>query len=262
MDKLLTLAGRFTCHARVSFDDTEGATGGQLYFVRKGPVTFTHPQAPALLVEDATLVFYPRRAPHAVQAAAGADLARATISFTDGQANPLADAFPERLHIALQDAAPLRHALELLFAETVIEAPGSDVILDRLSDVLMIQMLRHEVERGSLTVGMLAGLGDRQLSPVLLALHQRPHEAWQLRSMAGLAGMSRTGFAEHFRRVIGTPPGEYLSRWRIGLACRLLREGLPVKVVSARAGYASAAAFSRAFAEHTGASPRHWLARA
>jgi AraC-like DNA-binding protein len=55
------------------------------------------------------------------------------------------------------------------------------------------------------------------------------------------------------------PPGEYLTRWRIGVAQDLLRRGMPVKVVSAQAGYTSAPAFTRAFTGLVGVSPRQWL---
>ena len=71
--------------------------------------------------------------------------------------------------------------------------------------------------------------------------------------------MSRAAFSERFRTVVGIAPMEYLTRWRMGLACRLLREGMPVKVVCGQAGYRSPPAFTRAFTEHVGVSPRAWL---
>lgn len=52
---------------------------------------------------------------------------------------------------------------------------------------------------------------------------------------------------------------EYLTRWRIALACKLLRKGQSVKAASARTGYTSPSAFTRAFKEHMGRSPSQWL---
>jgi AraC-like DNA-binding protein len=166
---------------------------------------------------------------------------------------------PACLYQPLADMPALAHTLELLFAEAAATAQGRDVILDRLCDVLMIQVLRHEFETGTLSIGLLAGLADRQLAPALGAIHARPHEPWQLESLAREACMSRARFTEHFRNVVGVPPGEYLTRWRIGVAQDLLRRGMPVKVVSSQAGYTSAPAFTRAFTALVGASPRQWL---
>jgi transcriptional regulator GlxA family with amidase domain len=123
----------------------------------------------------------------------------------------------------------------------------------------MTQVLRHEFEAGRLNSGLLAGLADPKLAAVLAAMHARPQESWQLPSLAALAGMSRASFSEHFRRVMGMPPVEYLARWRVALACKLLRKGLSVKAVSGQVGYTSAAAFTRAFTEHLGISPSLWI---
>lgn len=268
MDKLSVLIGRFKFNAHFSDGgeiDARPVHGdglaGRLYLVRQGPAVFTHEIGAPLRVEGSAMVFYPRGAPHRVQAlpGAGASLACATIVFQNGGADPLAWVLPERVHIALEKAAPLRHTLELLFAEATQPAQGRDVILDRVCDVLMVQIMRHAFDQAQLDGGVLAGLADRQLGPVLNAMHGRPQEAWQLQSLAALACMSRTGFTEHFRTVVGVAPMEYLTRWRMGLACRLLREGVPVKVVSGQAGYTSPPAFTRAFTEHMGASPRRWL---
>ena len=269
MDKLSVLMGRFKFNAQVLLDDgavdappaAQHGLAGQLYLVRQGPAVFTDEHAPPLRVDASALVFYPRGMRHRVQAlpGAGASVACASIEFQKGGADPLAWALPDRMHIPLERTAPLRHTLELLFTEAAQPSQGREVILDRVCDVLMIQMMRHAFDQAKLDGGVLAGLADRQLGPVLHAMHAKPDAPWQLQSLAAIACMSRTGFTEHFRKVVGVSPMEYLTRWRMGLACRLLREGVPVKVVSGQAGYRSPPAFTRAFTEHVGVSPRHWL---
>jgi AraC-like DNA-binding protein len=270
MDKISSLVGRYSFRARVFFNGvfcdanafTEDRSAGQLHLVRSCPVIFRQEGAPALRVEEPAMVFYPRGTAHVLEIlpeGAGATVLCAHISFEDGGANPLARALPACLHLPLAAMPALAHTLELLFAEAAASAQGRDVILDRLCDVLMIQVLRHEFEHGTLSVGLLAGLADRQLAPVLGAIHARPHEPWQLETLAREACMSRARFTEHFRNVVGVPPGEYLTRWRIGLAQDLLRKGMAVKVVSSQAGYTSAPAFTRAFTALVGVSPRQWL---
>src|SRR5262249_7029482 len=68
--------------------------------------------------------------------------------------------------------------------------------------------------------------------------------------------MSRTRFAEHFRTRIGQTPMDYLTVWRMTIACQLLARGKPVKSVALHVGYQSAAAFARVFSRVTGQAPR------
>lgn len=269
MDKISSLVGRYSFRARVFFNGVfcdanafpEDASAGQLHLVRSGPVVFRQEGVSPLRVDTPAMVFYPRGSAHVLDIPDGASakLLCAHICFEDGGANPLARALPECLYLPFSNVPALEHTLELLFAEASSGHQGREVILDRLCDVLMIQVLRHEFEHGALSVGLLAGLADRQLAPALGAIHERPNEPWQIETLAREACMSRARFTEHFRNVVGMPPGEYLTRWRIGLAQDLLRKGMPVKVVSAQAGYTSAPAFTRAFTGLVGASPRQWL---
>ena len=269
MDRLSLLLGRHSFNARVffnghycdanQFDETEEV--GHLHFVRAGPVVFTHEHAEPIRIDTPAMVFYPRGLRHRLEVPAGAtaSLLCANVTFAAGCANPLARVLPDCIRMDLADAGPLRHTLDLLFAEAGHAAQGRDVVLDRLCDILVVQILREQLEQGAVDAGVLAGLADPQLAPVLDAMHARPEAPWQLQSLSGLACMSRARFTEHFRAVVGMPPIEYLTRWRIGRACVLLRRGVPVKTASAAVGYASPPAFTRAFTDHRGVSPRQWL---
>jgi len=269
MDKLSALLGRCSFHASVFFNGDfcdanpfrEDGQVGHLHLVRAGPVRFTHDDGSTLAVDAPAMVFYPRGLSHrlAVPDGATATLLCALIGFQDGGANALARMLPDVLHVPLAALAPMRLTLELLFAEAGGQVDGQDVILDRLCDVLMVQVIRHEFARGGLDLQVLSGLADRHLAPVLDAMHGRPEAPWQLQSLAALACMSRARFTEHFRSVVGMPPVEYLTRRRMALACRLLRMGAAVKAVSAQTGYTSPPAFTRAFTGHMGVSPRAWL---
>jgi AraC-like DNA-binding protein len=55
---------------------------------------------------------------------------------------------------------------------------------------------------------------------------------------------------------------QYLAGWRMQLATRLLAEhSMKVRAIADSVGYASEAAFSRAFKKHTGLSPQAWRQR-
>jgi AraC-like DNA-binding protein len=72
--------------------------------------------------------------------------------------------------------------------------------------------------------------------------------------------MSRSSFAARFRDVVGVPPAEYVTRWRLMVAQERLRAGASVAVTATELGYANSPAFSRAFSQRIGCSPRAWLA--
>jgi transcriptional regulator GlxA family with amidase domain len=105
------------------------------------------------------------------------------------------------------------------------------------------------MERGAITRGLLAALGDPRLSRALAAMHGEPARRWTLESLAGAAGMSRTAFAQRFRRLMGTTPLRWLTRLRMDKAQTMLAAGRrPIGSVAADVGYDSEAAFRRAYA--------------
>lgn len=162
------------------------------------------------------------------------------------------------LSVPLAQLPGLDLAQQLLFDEVQACRCGHDAVVDRLAEVLMIQLLRHAMAHCLVDVGVMAGLADARLAKAISAMHAQPAQGWNLDNMAALAGMSRSRFAAHFTRTVGAPPGDYLTRWRLGLARTLLRKGLPVKQVAAEVGYASPGAFGRVFLQRVGAAPTHW----
>ncbi|SNT27887.1 transcriptional regulator, AraC family [Noviherbaspirillum humi] len=268
MDRISPLLGRQALHARVFYNGgfcganefVEDGKAGHLHVVRSGCVVFEHEQGPPLQVEQPTVAYYPRGMSHRlVVPGKEAQLLCAAISFDGGVANPLIRALPDFFHVPLAQAPRLGQTLDLLFGEAGGGGAGQDIILDRLCDVLIVQMLRHELASGRLSSGMLAGLADGGLARALSAVHEQPQAAWRLETLAALAGMSRSKFAAHFHRVVGQTPGDYVTDRRLQLAKELLMRGKPVKSVSVESGYSSQPVFSRAFAERTGMSPRAWL---
>ena len=71
--------------------------------------------------------------------------------------------------------------------------------------------------------------------------------------------MSRSAFADRFTAYVQVPPMQYLARWRLQLAARMLEGGaLTVSQVAAAVGYQSEAAFNRAFKRLVGVPPGAW----
>jgi transcriptional regulator GlxA family with amidase domain len=107
--------------------------------------------------------------------------------------------------------------------------------------------------------GLLAGLAHPQVAKVLLAIHETPERQWGLEAMAELALMSRSKFAELFKRIVGQSPGDYVIEWRIIVAQGLLKQNKPVALVANAVGYENGSALARIFRKKLGMSPKQWL---
>lgn len=154
-------------------------------------------------------------------------------------------------------AAALRAILDLIAHEGDSRLAGSALAVARLTDALLIHLLRHLIgERTARQVGWLAAMRDPRIGGVLDAMHSGPLDAWSLPSLAARAGMSRSAFASQFASLVGEPPMRYLGQLRLASAAVRLREGSArILEVAESAGYASEAAFNRAFRRHFGVAP-------
>jgi AraC-like DNA-binding protein len=155
----------------------------------------------------------------------------------------------------------LRQTLDLLFDEAATQQSGQQLVLDRLCDVLLVQVIRHAFATDQLDQGTLSGFSDPGLSRALVAIHNDLAYAWNLEKLASISGMSRSKFAKHFHEVVGRTPAEYLADQRMTLAQKLLKKHKPVQTVALEVGYGSQPAFTKAFTAKLGMSPRAWLNR-
>jgi AraC-like DNA-binding protein len=152
--------------------------------------------------------------------------------------------------------ASVRYAL----AEARSPRPGGAGVLAKLAEVLFIEVLRlymNEQREGH--TGWLAGVRDRIVGAALNSLHKRPAHAWTLEELARTAGTSRSVLAERFQQLVGSSPIQYLTQWRMILACNLLnRSNAPLASIAEAVGYQTDTAFSRAFRREFGAPPAAW----
>lgn len=142
------------------------------------------------------------------------------------------------------------------------DVPGSPFVLGRLMELLFVEVIRRYVQRlPSSAVGMLAAMRDPLVAKAVLMLHQTPTRRWIIDDLAREVGASRSALAQRFSKLVGKPPIEYLTGWRIQLACERLRSSAEtITRIAEAVGYDSEAAFSRAFRREIGLSPGAWRA--
>jgi AraC-like DNA-binding protein len=176
---------------------------------------------------------------------------------------PLLGALPRMLRVTLGDGpaaawitATLRHGA----SETHAPRPGSDALLGRLSELLFVEAVRHyTASLPENQQGWLAGLRDAHVGKALALLHGEPARGWEVEALAREVGLSRSALNERFNALIGEPPMQYLTGWRLALASQALAGGNDaVARIAERVGYDSEAAFNRAFKREFGIPPAAW----
>jgi AraC-like DNA-binding protein len=148
------------------------------------------------------------------------------------------------------------HGVERVMAA----APGSEVILARLAEVLFAEALqRYLSQLPPGRTGWLAGAGDPTVGRSLAALHRKPAHPWTLDELAEEAAVSRSALTERFARYLGQSPMAYLTDWRIELGAEALRTtSRSVLQIATEVGYESEAAFNRAFKRRFGQPPAQY----
>jgi AraC-like DNA-binding protein len=263
---------------RVVWPDTDHVTGFRL--VAAGRAHVDVPGGPGLGLTAGDLAFFPRGSAHELSVPPGSgptSLICGAYEVNDTWRHPLLTDLPD-VYVVRGQATPLspsravgeeyehhgipdehgasaRALTQIVVDEIARPRPGQDTVLASLLDLLMLSVLRAWVGSADAT-GWTSALSDPVLAPALKAMHEHPERDWSVAGLAARAAMSRSGFARRFTDVVGMPPLEYLTRWRMQLAAQHLRsDDASIRSIAARVGYRSEFAFSRAFTRNQGIPP-------
>ena len=184
--------------------------------------------------------------------------------FEHHQMNPLLPALPALILVKSEEGQAvewLDYTLQAIACETASNRPGAEMMITYLSNILFIQAIRaylanlKQQEDG----GWLRALLDPQIGAALTLIHQSPDKGWTVDLLAKQVNQSRSTFAARFKCLAGEAPLQYLTRWRMYCAAKLLRSGnYTVSDIAQQVGYESEAAFSKAFKRQTGQSPSQY----
>ena len=179
--------------------------------------------------------------------------------YDDDVAQPLLALLPPVLHTPADpvNGGATAALVQLLAGEVGLRDPGARAAADRLIDLLLIGVLRAwATANGDRRASWLSALRDPTIARALAALHERPAEPWTLAALAAEVNVSRATLARRFRELVGEPPLGYLTRWRLDLAARRLKDtDESIDAIARAVGYSSEYAFNRAFRRHRGVPP-------
>lgn len=236
---------------------------GYIHVLKSGVVNLESRSRAPTELNKPTLVFSPRPSEHRFITSSGgaAELVCASIEIGASASNPMTNALPEFIILPLDACPKLNKSIEWLFDEAFEEQQARQPMLNRLSEIVVIHVLRHVLAKGDVRQGLLQGLSHPHIGRLITALHRQPERSWTVEEMAGEAAMSRSKFAQIFKEVLGQTPLDYLSEWRINIAQVLLDKGHPVGWVANKVGYDNGSVLARVFKKKTGISPSHWQQR-
>ncbi|MEP9376740.1 AraC family transcriptional regulator [Aquabacter sp. CN5-332] len=175
---------------------------------------------------------------------------------------PLGQALPKLIHVRTRGTEEgwLHSTIRQMVAEVDQPRAGGVSMLPRLTEIVFIEILRHQIMRADPgAVGWLAALVDPSLSRCLSLIHGDPKRDWSLEELSAASGTSRSTLAERFQAKLDTSPIKYVRDWRLHLASVALNTtGQAIAAIAYEAGYATEAAFNRAFSRAYGTPPAAW----
>ncbi|MDW3182559.1 AraC family transcriptional regulator [Roseobacter sp.] len=146
--------------------------------------------------------------------------------------------------------------LRMIGEETGGQKMGDDLIALKMSEAIMAQAIRSFIEGSDALEQGLGAFADKNLSRALDAFHKAPAKGWTVETLARAAGMSRTGFAVQFQKAMDMTPIDYVTKWRMEIAKKVLvMQETSLTDAAEVAGCASDSAFARTFKKEAGISP-------
>ncbi len=181
------------------------------------------------------------------------------FDFDSNLMNPILSTLPEVIHIKSNEptnAIQLESLMRFIYLETESDTLGSTAVVDKLCDILFVQIIRSWLNKNKHQQGFLAALADPQSHQALKQFHAKPGETWTVELLAQQAGMSRSAFAKRFHTIMAKPPMEYVAHWRMQCAYELLiTSNKSMAQLAEMFSYQSEASFRKAFKQHIGLTP-------
>ena len=257
--------------------DINAIDEGTFHLISHGDCWLHRPNTEPIALHENDLLVLPHNAPHLVCPSSekpsnsaprntpaeeitgpSVTLICGTVTFSQNYWNPVIDALPEYVIMRYEDYAEttLAKAIEALIGECERNEPGSEVVIDRLADILFIEVLRGYVSRAQ-EHSFMKAMSDPRISKALVSFHEEPGREWNVQELAYAANMSRSAFAERFHNLVGSAPMHYVTRWRMQYAHTQITETMEtIAHIAEMCGYQSEDSFSRAFRKEFGISPR------
>jgi AraC-like DNA-binding protein len=179
------------------------------------------------------------------------------VHYEKAMLHPLLDALPEVIHFSgIESDDPLWTTILLIDGQMENTSVPRTTLVDRLTEVLFLQLLYRYVDQNPELPGFLFALSDQRIYRMLELIHRQPEAPWTLESLGNRIGMSRATVARQFHKVVGMPPLQYISNWRMMKTHHMARYSTQsFDEIADQVGFSGARALSRAFQRKYGYTP-------
>lgn len=171
------------------------------------------------------------------------------VNYDRKLSHPIFDSFPSILHFSkFEPSDPIWISVKLITAEMDQTNGRGGPIVDRLTEVLFLQLLNRYFSENKEAIGFFAALRDRQVHQAIKLIHEEPAFQWSLSLLSERVGMSRATLVRHFQDTMGIAPMVYVRNWRILKAYNLIKDSrITLDNIAESVGFMSANALSKAF---------------
>lgn len=179
------------------------------------------------------------------------------IDYDKDMLHPIIDSLPSALHFSgINKDDPIWMSVLLIDAEMEQSQSNQTSIIDRLTEVLFLQLLNRHIKDNKEVTGFFAALRNQRIHHALELIHQSPQLDWTLDLLAEQSNMSRATLIRQFKNTVGLPPMAYILNWRMIKAHHLLKyTSKTVDQISEQVGFSTARTLAKSFRRHYGITP-------
>lgn len=179
------------------------------------------------------------------------------VEYEDAISHPFISSLPAIFHLAdIHDKDPIWLTVQQIDAEIQRSGSRKNAIIDRLTEVLFIQLLNQYIRDNVHLEGFLSALQDSRIRKTLQLIHRNPEIPWTLDMISEEVGMSRATLQRKFKSELDISPITYLNRWRIAKAYQLVKySNRSLDRVADSIGFSDARTMRKAFQRQYGVTP-------
>jgi AraC-like DNA-binding protein len=179
------------------------------------------------------------------------------VEYDDAISHPIISALPSIFHISdIHHEDSIWMTVQQIDREINRSGNKKNSIIDRLTEVLFIQLLKQYVSENDHLKGFLSALRDPRIGKTLHLIHKNPEVHWTLDMISEEVGMSRATLQRKFKSELDISPITYLNRWRITKAYQFVKySSQSLDQIADSIGFSNARTMRTAFQRQYGITP-------
>ncbi|MBD2842142.1 helix-turn-helix domain-containing protein [Erythrobacter sp. KMU-140] len=158
--------------------------------------------------------------------------------------------------------ADLTAAATMLYEALRQSSSGSQIMFESLARIFLVKLVERYGDEQSEELAFSRAFTPAHYKRVLDFVSQRFGDAISIEDIAREAGLSASHFTRLFKRTVGDTPHQFLMRYRVEQAAKMLADKSKAAIEVAHAcGFSDQPHMSRVFKQYRGETPSAWQRR-